>query len=445
VIGVITAGGEWEHTKGVGEVFILNPLEEQQLWLESVSAYFQHAGKLFASKHEVKENHNFRSELKNALIILRGETKRCPLILLQEMETDRVEPQPSGGSDQELKKAILEQQDPSGHLADFISFWEFLQRYSVIGLSLGRHQNLSLAEFKCFGLVLAARAREYLDSQGFLYLLKRRGTYNFSHLIQRDILSSVETRGTREELETVFHCFLDLLCIVQYCQEQMRYSFRHQKLIVLLTYCHHSYLRFLKVLDSAAQYLKYGKPELVESVLSIKFGLKLEIRKIFEQELKDTYQNRRMKEVYSSMESGLGLLKHASRQAFTSLVREFNTDFDELSVFQELKDQEAASNQLTHDLQELYRLVKDPNTQHTEEGFGELVRVLQDFRQGSMRVLFVKDWQPFEQFNRELETAETRERAFILHRLEVYLSTLIGEVEKRAILHRDVRFVQETG
>ena len=85
VIRIQKRGG---YTSAVGKVFTLNSLEELQLWLESLAVYVQHAGKPVASKESVPSGHNFRPDLKNTLIALRDEAKRCPIILHEELEIE---------------------------------------------------------------------------------------------------------------------------------------------------------------------------------------------------------------------------------------------------------------------------------------------------------------------------------------------------------------------
>lgn len=426
------------------KVFSLNSAEEFELWLESLRVYYQQSTGGAASDHSLPSEHNFRGELRSALEVIGDLVERCPTLLAEMINSDHPE-KLSFRTEKELTRFIREHDQLKAKLQGLLDFWEYLRRCRVLGLSVARHHKVSRPEFRAFGLLMNDQIEAFLAGESWGSMARKHSDYTFHHIIHRDILSSVEIQGTREELERVFHHFFAVLTAVQYAQTQIQSSFKYQKLRILLSYCYHGYQQFLTTLDQANQYLRYTQPDLAEAVEAIRFGLKLEVRRIFDQELGEVTSEQKLHEIYSNIESGLGLLRHASRQSFTSLVRELNPQFNELDLFLELRNQQSASVQLKEDLKELYDLARDPKTQHSESDFAHLLKSLTRFRRGSMRVLFFKDWHPFEQFHRELEASESRERAFILHRFEVYLSTLIGEVGKRAILHRDGSMAQGIG
>jgi hypothetical protein len=423
----------------VGNLFDLNALQEFDLWLESLSAYFRQASKPAGERKKAAEV-NYRRQLGSCLEVMGDLVKKCPIILREQAAegAEGVEIDPGRGND--LKRYIRTHDTLGVELGYFVSFWEFLQRSRVVGLGLGGAPAVGRAEFRAFGSLVDHEIQEIQKNQVYQAMVLRSSDYAFHHVVDRDILSSVEAVGAREELERIFLEFLHILAALQHTQLLMQKSFKHQKLMILLSYCHSSFSQLLGTLDHASQYLDYYQPKIAEAVESVKFGLKIEIQRIFNQELATVSEDQKLQEIFSNMESGLGLLRHASRQSFSSLAQELNPEFDEKMLFRELRNQESAAEELTEDLKRLYDLVREPETQHAEAHFSALLTAMEGFRKGSMRVLYLKDWQPFEQFHKELETSEARERAFILHRFEVFLSTLIGEVSKRAILHRDSSF-----
>ncbi len=414
----------------------LNPVEEFELWLEALVVHYRHTGKpTFPSKLVTLER-NYRDELLNALHVIQDVLERCPKILESEFaaENRELEFKPTPGVD--LKEQIRGDEVMGKRLADFLNFWDFLVRYRVLGASMARNTQMSRQEFKAFGSILADQIAAYCRSEAHAALTRRHQYAKYQHVIQRDIIHSVEIEGSREELERLFHQFFRVLSTVDYFQKEMQRSFKYQKLVILLLYCHFSYMRLLKVLEQAHQYLGYCQPQFAEGLASIKFALRMEVRRIFGTEFQNVGSDQKIDDIYSQMDTALGLLRNASQQSFTSLVHFFNPDFNEMDLFRELRRAKVDSARLLDDLNDIYAAVINPEARTSEDAFQEMMGRLQDFQEGSMRVLFFKDWKPFEQFHQEFKAAEVRERAFILHRFEVFLSTLIGEVAKRSILTR---------
>lgn len=418
-------------------VLSLNPVEEFHLWLEALVVHYKRTGKpLFANKL-IPIDRNYRDELSNSLHVIQDLVESCPKIVDSELGElshgelgFRLDPR------RDVKEQIRRDEVMGKRLGEFLDLWDFMLRYRLLGVSMVRGEEVSRREFKAFGSILADQIANFCRSRAYTFLIKRHHTTKYQHIIHRDIIHEVEIEGSREELERTFLEFFRVLSTVTYFQTQMQRSFKYQKLVILLIYCHFRYTKLLTALDQAHQYLGYCEPQMAEGIQTIKFAIRMEVKRIFGQEFQRIQSERKVDALYSEMEAALGLLKHASQQSFTALVKTLNPAFDEMRLFRYLQRERVDSQQLLKDLNQLYTLATDSETRTTQQGYNRLIEELDQFQAGSMRTLFFKDWKPFEQFSEELKTSEVRERAFILHRFEVFVSTLIGEVSKRSILVR---------
>ncbi|MFQ5738764.1 MAG: hypothetical protein ACE5JX_07090 [Acidobacteriota bacterium] len=420
----------------MADVLELNVVEKFELWFGSLVLHLKQPGETFSTRERVPSRHDFSIEINTSLQLMGQIIKLCPRILEAEVSVESNKHRLATTRGQALREEIRNDPKVLERFSDFLRLWDFLEQYKIQGATLSRLSRLSPQEFKAYAFVLAERLARYREAPSHHVLVHRFNHSKCRHVIHRDLLLNLEMEGVREELERLFLCFFKLFSTIRYIEELMQRSFKPRQLIALFKLCYFQCRELLSILAQTQQYLEYYLPELSETLVSLRFGLKMETRIIFDRELKDMSSTRKIGELYSQMETALGLLKHASQQSFSSLASQLNPDFNAVGLFQDLSRQKEDSLQLLNDLEEIYRITKTTETGRSEKAFSRLLGFLRRFREGSMRALYFKDWQPIEEFTEELGKAQCRERAFILHRFEIYLSTLLGEVEKRAVLIR---------
>lgn len=438
MICIILQAGSAGDNEPVATVLDLNELEHLNLWLESLVVFHRESGVYLSSQKALPENHNFREDLRGTCSVsseitlaIPGVLRRALAELPRPLETEKL-------SEGKLREIVRRHPIASKELSQLLDLWEFVLRYQVIGAGLLKNSQFSRPELKAYTAILAGEVRRYCETDCHQTLLRRFHLAKVHHMILRDILLEIDTEGIREELTRVFSRFFTLLGVVSYFQGILSRSFQVHKLNILLVYSHSCTQSLIRSLDQASDYLDYCTPELAQGLAPVKFGLRVEFRNIFKRELKQVETEESLEERFSQIENAIGQLKQTAEEAFVSLVHHFNPDFDEEQLFVDKRQRSEDSSRLQHDLKSLYKLivalVDDPN----DEGFGVLAKRLAEFRKGSMRALFYKDWRPLEKFSQEMAGVEPDERAFLLHRFEVYVSTLLGEVSKRSVLTKAI-------
>jgi hypothetical protein len=241
-------------------------------------------------------------------------------------------------------------------------------------------------------------------------------------------------------MERLFLDFFNLLCMVHYMRDEMRRRFPFRKLMSLFMHLNFACRKFLKLLEDSRKYLSQSYPDVAENLLDISMALKMEMRRVFSGELRDLESQKKIDVVYGQMQNALGMMLNAFQESFINLAHILNPAFNEFEIFEELGRKHRESTALLTGLNEIYRAVSAESQDAISEGkYQEVKQTLDRFRNTAMRFLFFKDWATFEQFSDELEKASPDERVFVLHRLAVYLSTLIGEVQKRTVLSKVIQ------
>lgn len=422
----------------MSDLFKLNPFEEFELWLNGLLAHHRYTEIPFADRKLVSLNRDFREDVRTSLQVLQDLISMSYQIVESEvLEIRETDPTFLLNPDQDLRRQIREYKRHARRIEEFLTFLDFLEKYKTLALSLIRLPQLSRREFKAFGFVLSVEIRRLRKSEAHIYLKKRFYDWKFQHLIQRDIVSSVGEDGVREQLERVFMEFFHILASIKYVQRQMRRSFKFRKFIILFVDAYVSYQRFHKLLEETQKYMELHYPQVADAVHSIMSALKMETRKVFGRELRGLESRKKIDEIYVHMENACGLLQHAFQDSFINLIHVLNPRFNEFEIFEDLPQRYQESVILLNDLRRIYELVAaSAHSNPDEPQRQEMGETLQLFRDTSMKFLMFKDWQSCEQFLDELQYAEGKDWPFLLHRFEVYLSTLIGEVQKRSVFDK---------
>ncbi|MBI4445727.1 MAG: hypothetical protein HY645_07425 [Acidobacteria bacterium] len=420
----------------MSNLFVLSRFDQFELWLNGLAALHRRNGLPFSRTIPLPLDRDFQEEVRTSvqiaqdLIALAG-----PLAESEMKEAREADPSLQFNSAQDWKKQIRDYRRHARRIDEFLAFVNFLEQYKTIALALIRLPRVSRQEFKSLSSILLHEIERLRRSESQIYLKRKSYDWRAHHLIQRELLSSIEMEGIREQLEQVFEEFFRIISIIKYLQQEIWRNFKSRKVLALLSECYHSYRAFLKHLDETCKYLDHYLPELATLIYSTRCALKLEIKKVFSQELRDLELKRKIEEVYSHVENACGLLHHAFQDSFLQLIHVLKPSFNEFELFEDLTRRFQETLQLLTDLthlRETVRSLADPGPLAWEQ-FDEELRT---FQGASMHFLMFRDWQTFDQFAQELQATGGEERVFLLHRFEIYLSTLIGEVEKRAVLRK---------
>ena len=161
----------------------------------------------------------------------------------------------------------------------------------------------------------------------------------------------------------------------------------------------------------------------------------MELRKAFEHELSGFCALRQPLQLFAKVESAAGLLRDCYQQSVVALAECFDSALDGRQLFPSFQTKLEQSLTLRRDIWSLVKLVKRLSAEGETFEHSFLLERMGAFSEGSQRYLMYKDWEPFERFVEEVESARAPgDMSRALNRFEAFLETLFGQVNMRAVL-----------
>jgi hypothetical protein len=169
-----------------------------------------------------------------------------------------------------------------------------------------------------------------------------------------------------------------------------------------------------------------------ETLDSAAYGIKHEVRRIFETELAGVTSDQTDQETHGLLLDAQGVLTNCFQQCMVNLFRVFDDSLSAARLFHDWQARREHSLLLFKDLSSLIDLVNDTE----RESLAFIAEQIESFRLGSMRFLMYKDWQAYEALTEPIVASiENGESPIdLLHSFGCYLETLLGQVKGRAVL-----------
>ena len=174
---------------------------------------------------------------------------------------------------------------------------------------------------------------------------------------------------------------------------------------------------------------------LFNSLDSASYGASLELKKVFQQELRGIVGVLPPTSVFARTETAYSLLLDSFQQILLDLAKTIEpstTLFDFFPRFQIKLDQSLI---LREHLWGILKAVKAAEEAPVKDKVSHLKQELADFVTITIRFLHYKDEETFERFNEEVHAAlDKKDLVPVLHRFGAYLETLFGQVGMRSVL-----------
>jgi len=174
---------------------------------------------------------------------------------------------------------------------------------------------------------------------------------------------------------------------------------------------------------------------LFNSLDSASYGASLELKKVFQQELRGIVGALPPTSVFARTETAYSLLLDSFQQILLDLAKTIEpsaTLFDFFPRFQIKLDQSLI---LREHLWAILKAVRTAEESPVKEKVSHLKQELADFVTITIRFLHYKDEETFERFNEEVHAAlDKKDLVPVLHRFGAYLETLFGQVCMRSVL-----------
>ena len=175
--------------------------------------------------------------------------------------------------------------------------------------------------------------------------------------------------------------------------------------------------------------------ELFNSLDSASYGASLELKKVFQQELRGIVRLVPPPSVQARVETAHALLLDTFQQMLVEMARVVDADATPFNFFPRFEDKRGQSLELRKQLWEAFRKVQSSESDPSREKVSELRDFLASFSTSSVSYLYYKDQETIERFSEEIYAArEKKDLVPVLHRFGAYLETLFGQVSMRGVL-----------
>jgi hypothetical protein len=161
----------------------------------------------------------------------------------------------------------------------------------------------------------------------------------------------------------------------------------------------------------------------------------IELRKVYQQELKGLAEIRPAPQIYAKIETAYSLLNDSLQLTLVNFARLIDSDVEANEIFPNLQTKEEQSLQLRENMWNMLQSVKDAEQKPDSFPIETLRAQMERFRDDNLYFLFYKDMETVDRFIEEvLVTHDSKDMVPLLHRFGAYLETLLGLVNMRVVL-----------
>lgn len=160
----------------------------------------------------------------------------------------------------------------------------------------------------------------------------------------------------------------------------------------------------------------------------------IELRKVYNQELKGLAEIRPTPLIYAKIETAYSLLNDSLQLTLVNFAQLIDHSIDPTDIFPNLQTKEEQSLQLRENLWNVLQMIQKAEKEAEKFPLELLHENLKKFRTENLYYLFYKDMETVDRFIEEVLIADKNDFVPLLHRFGAYLETLLGQVNMRVVL-----------
>jgi hypothetical protein len=249
-------------------------------------------------------------------------------------------------------------------------------------------------------------------------------------------LDKIEDSVVVELTQTVFDEILRVFDRLSLIESNLHKLDTLQENLSILELLHFEIRYLIEFIEAQAMHSSSVTSALRDTFDGISYGITHDVKRVFERELIGDIRTQSTPVVYGKILHAHGLLTNCFQQTLITLLQVLNPRLDPLQLFNDFEERLRQSQLLCNDLATLMRLVKQAQSQRTQDALHALVEKVIEFRDGSMQYLMYRDWRGYEQHSLALITSveSNFDSSNPLHQFGCYLELLYGHVKMRSVL-----------
>lgn len=238
-----------------------------------------------------------------------------------------------------------------------------------------------------------------------------------------------------EDILNIFATFMRSLEHLRFVELALKRDGHLKQLLPIFALVLDETRELLDLLENRALHVEGAGKNILDALDGTAYAISMELRKVFEHELVGLCALAHPPQVYARTENAHGLLRDCFQQSVVAIAQNVEPGFDGSRLFSSYNTRLEQSLALRLDLWRLLELVRQAGSERGPYPKALLLERLAAFSEKSLRFLMYKDWDSFERFVEDVESAPTdAQLETVLHRFEAFLETLFGQINIRAVL-----------
>lgn len=173
-------------------------------------------------------------------------------------------------------------------------------------------------------------------------------------------------------------------------------------------------------------------PEFVEAIDNFLFASKLEIKKVYQNELINASNIDQIDDLCTRVENSKGILTNHLKQWIVIIAQSFNGDLRGEEIFSDFRTRTHQSLRLRRDLWLLMRYTDLFEQKKTIEAYQALKKQIDKFERSTIRYLMYRDLKDFKMLVQNFENAESLKHLLVAaHKFSTYISILFQQIGRR--------------
>jgi hypothetical protein len=280
--------------------------------------------------------------------------------------------------------------------------------------------------------------RGELAQSQFIKQLERRahsGVLERQHPEILELTAHIAHDTLAADMSAIFSQLARLLEQLRVVETLLRHDAPLKLSLPIFTLVHEETRSLVEFIEKRAIRTEEIDGSVFDALDSTGYAVGVELARVFGRELVGLASLRQSPAIYTKVENAHGLLRDSFQQTLVALIQVFDPALDVSLFLKFFHARREQSLSLRRDLWMLLQFVLQAEKDRDRRPLAPLLERLDAFREGSMRFLMYRDWEPFERFVAELIAARgAAELAPVLHRFGTYLEALFGQINMRTVL-----------
>ncbi len=304
---------------------------------------------------------------------------------------------------------------------------------------------LSADQFDSFGFFVCQWVRSYRTSPSYVRMRRESEHPQRVLPVRGSLQSIVRDRRLQKGLEDVFAQLLYVLSLIRHTQQVLDARPR-QQLILMMVRCNECCQSLITKMEQLQHDTGSGCLDLKDMLSWSACALRIELNRVLKGDLHHIDAEPDRNDCYDRLDRATGILLNGFDQITRQMLSRFEPEFDGGGLLDDLRQKYVETCRLRDRLSGLQSLALQMERSPSTETYGRLLHGMKAFERNSVPLLYRRDRRLFEQFSRELRDIRLADYAFVSHRLQIFLSTLLTEVQHRNVLaHFEPAALASTG